>query len=276
MGEAGATAGNDVEVAGDIELADFELFEPAVFDFPGDAHARNNGNAHAHLHEALDAFDGGHFHGHVEGRAMAREELDHSAAEGRFDDMSDKIFFAEFLDLDFAFLGKRMLGRNNQGEFVFEDFGGLELRIARHKGNGAEIESIVDDFVRNIAREHAMETYLDAGMGFAEAGEGGEEGVDGAFVDAKREFAALESFELHEALFDLVAEVKEALGVFAEEGAGVGKADGAGAADKQGLGKGILEFADSQADGGLGAVEAFSRAGETAFACNSQENLQFT
>ena len=189
--------------------------------------------------------------------------------------MGDEILFAKFLDLDFPFFGERVLGRNNQGEFVFEDFSGLELRIARNEGNGAEIQAIVDHFMRNIAGEHAMEPDLDAGMGFAEAGEGGEEGVDGALVDAEGEFTALEAFELHESFFDLVAEVEEAFGIFAEKSAGVGEADGTRTADKQGLGKGILEFADGEADGGLSAVEAFRGAGETAFASNGQENLQF-
>ena len=65
-----------------------------MLDFPGDAHAGHDGDAHTHLHEALDAFDGGHFHGHVEGAAMAREEFDYLASEGRFDDVGDEIFLA--------------------------------------------------------------------------------------------------------------------------------------------------------------------------------------
>ena len=72
-GKAGATAGNQVDVAWDIELTDLQFLHPAVLDFPSNAHARNDGHAHAHLHEALDALDGGHFDGHVERSAVARE-----------------------------------------------------------------------------------------------------------------------------------------------------------------------------------------------------------
>ena len=63
--EAGAAAGNEIDVARDVELANFEFFHPAVFDFPSNAHTRDDGNSHAHLHEAFDAFDSGHFDGHV-------------------------------------------------------------------------------------------------------------------------------------------------------------------------------------------------------------------
>ena len=73
VGEAGATAGDKVDVAGHIELFYFYFFHPAVFDFPLDAHARDECDAHAHLHDAFDAFNGGHFDRHVERGAMARE-----------------------------------------------------------------------------------------------------------------------------------------------------------------------------------------------------------
>src|SRR5579883_2221706 len=69
--QAGASPGNQIDMTGHIELADFDFLHPAVLNFPLDAHARNDGHAHAHLDEALDAFDGGHFNGHIEGGAMA-------------------------------------------------------------------------------------------------------------------------------------------------------------------------------------------------------------
>jgi hypothetical protein len=276
VGEAGAAAGDDVEVAGDIELADFEFLQGAVFDFPVDAHARNNGDAHTHLYEALDALDGRHFHGHIERGAMAGEEFDDPAAEGRFDNVGDEIFLAELFDLDVLFSGEWMLGWNDEGKFVFQDFRGQELRIARHEGNGAEIESVVDDFVGNIAGEHAVEPDLDARVSFAEAGEGGEQGMDGALIDTQGKFAALEAFEFHQAFFDFVTEVEKAFSIFPEQGAGIGKADRACATDEEGLAEGILELTDGQADSGLGAIEALGGAREAAFSGNRQENLQFT
>ena len=276
MGETGASARNDVKVARHTELANPEFLQGAVLDLPVHAHAWNDSDAHAHLNETLDAFDGGHFHRHIERRAVAREELDDAAAKGRFNDVGDEVFFAEFLDFDFAFFCQRVLGRNDESEFVLQNFGRLKLRIARDKGNRAEIEAVVDHFVGNIAGEHAMKADLNAGVGFAEASEGGEEGMDGALVDAEGEFAALEALEFHEALFDLVAEIEEAFGVLAEKGAGVGEADGARPPDEERLAEGFLELTNGEADGGLGTVEAFGSPGETAFAGNSQKDLQFS
>src|SRR5579883_1560292 len=53
VGQAGAAAGNQIDMTRHIELADFDFFHPAVFDFPLHAHARNDGHAHAHLDEEL-------------------------------------------------------------------------------------------------------------------------------------------------------------------------------------------------------------------------------
>jgi hypothetical protein len=275
VGEAGAAAAYQVDVAREIELLHFYFFHPAVLDFPADAHARDDGYAHAHLYEALDAFNGGHFDGHVELGVIAGEELDDAAAKGGFDDVGDEGFAAEVGDVDFALAGQGMLGRDDQGEFIFQDFGGLQLRVARDVGDGAEVEAIVEDFVGDVAGKHAMDADLHAGMFFAKYGEGGEESVDGAFVDAERKFAALEAFELGEAFFDFVAEVDEAFGVVFEEGAGVGHAHGAGAADEEGLAEAVFEFANRQADRGLGAIEAFGGAREATFFGNGEKDLKF-
>jgi len=63
---------------------------------------------------------------------------------------------------------------------------------------------------------------LDAGMEFTEFAERGEKRVDGAFIDAEREFAAIEAGEFGETFFHFIAEVDEPLGVIAEKRAGVG------------------------------------------------------
>ncbi|PYT78275.1 MAG: hypothetical protein DMG41_14390 [Acidobacteria bacterium] len=100
-------------MARDIELANLYFFHPAALDFPLHAHARDDGHAHAHLHEALDAFDGGHFDGHVERGAMTREQFDDAPAKRRFDNMGDEGFAGKVGDVDFVFLCKRMLWRHH-------------------------------------------------------------------------------------------------------------------------------------------------------------------
>jgi hypothetical protein len=139
------------------------------------------------------------------------------------------------------------------------------LGFAGDVGNGADVEAIVEDFVGDVAREHAVDADLDAGMGFAEFCQRGEEGVDRAFVDAEGEFAALQAFEFGEAFFYFVAEIEEAFGVFLQKAARVGEADGAGTADEEWLAEGVFELTDAEADSGLGAVEAFGSAGEAAW-----------
>jgi hypothetical protein len=116
---------------------------------------------------------------------------------------------------------------------------------------------------------------LNAGVKFAKFGEGREQGVDGAFVNAEREFAAFEALKFGEALFDFVAEVDESLGVVLQEGSSVGEADGAGAANDEWLAKGVLELADGQADGGLSAVKALGSAREAAFFRHHEKDLKF-
>ncbi len=94
VGQPGSAAGDDVQVARHVQLANLDLLQPAVLNLPRNAHAWHDRHAHTHLHKALDALDGGHFDGHVEGSAVTSEKLNHFAAEGRFDDVGDKGFVA--------------------------------------------------------------------------------------------------------------------------------------------------------------------------------------
>ena len=166
--KARSAARNEIDVTGKVQLADLNFFHPAMLDFPTHAHPGNDRDADAHLHKPFDAFDGGHFDGHVESGAISCEEFDHAAPVGRLDDVSNERLFVEIRDIDFAALGKRMLEGNDQSEFVLEDFGGLKLGIPGDEGDGADVEAIVEDFVGNIAGEHPMDADLNAGVEFAE------------------------------------------------------------------------------------------------------------
>jgi hypothetical protein len=87
-----------------IELPDFDLFHPAMIDFPCHAHARHDGYAHAHLHEALDALECGHFDGHVQRGFVASEELNYAAPERRFDTVRHEALAAEIGHIHLATL----------------------------------------------------------------------------------------------------------------------------------------------------------------------------
>src|SRR5712692_1318450 len=128
----------------------------------------------------------------------------------------------------------------------------------------------------NVARKHAVDAHLDAGMFFAEFGEGREQSVDGAFVHAEREFASLQALQFGEPLFDFIAEVNQALRVVLQKRSRIGEADRPGATNEERLAKRVLELADSEADGGLGAIKALPCAGKAAFFRHHQKYLQFT
>ena len=148
------------------------------------------------------------------------------------------------------------------------------MGIARHKGNGAEIEAVVQDLVGNIAGKHAVNAHVDPGMQFAKFGKGGKKGVNGAFVDTERKFTAVEALECVESLFDFVAEVDETLGVISEKCAGIGQTHRASATNEERLAEGVLELADSQTDGRLRAVKTLGSAREAAFLCDGQKHLE--
>jgi len=86
----------------------------------------------------------------------------------------DKVFFGKLGDIDFALLGEDMLRVHDQSQFILADFRGQKLGIAGHKRNGAKVEAIVQDFMRNVPRKHAVHAHLDAGMLFAKCGQGRE------------------------------------------------------------------------------------------------------
>jgi hypothetical protein len=99
--------------------------------------------------------------------------------------------------------------------------------------------------------------------------------VDGAFVHAEGEFATGQALELAKALFYFVSEIDQAVGVVPEQGSGVGQADGTGSADEQRLAEAVFQFANREADGGLGSVKTLCGAGEAALLGNHQKHLEF-
>jgi hypothetical protein len=121
-----------------------------------------------------------------------------------------------------------------------------------------------------------MDANEDPGMELAKGGEGRQQRVDGAFVDAEGELAAGESFEFAKSFFYFVAEIDQALGVVQEKSAGIGEADGASAAHEERLAEAVFELANGETDGRLRAVKAFGGAGEAAFLGNHQKYLEFS
>src|SRR5580704_3097965 len=99
--------------------------------------------------------------------------------------------------------------------------------------------------------------------------------MDRAFVDAERELTTPASAQVFEGALGFLAQVQHAFGVIDQQLAGVGELTGAGAAGEEGLADPVLEAADGDAYGRLGAVELFGGAGEAALAGDGQEDVEF-
>ena len=142
---------NEIDVPGHIQLSHLDFLHPAALDLPLHAHARHDGDAHAHLHEPLDAFDGGHFDGHIQRRAVPREELDDAAPVRRFDDVPDEDFVTQVGDVDCrgAWLNGCLRGTTRVSS-SFRISVACKLRFPGHKGNRADIEPVIQYFVRNV------------------------------------------------------------------------------------------------------------------------------
>jgi len=65
--------------------------------------------------------------------------------------------------------------------------------------------------MRKISRKHPVNAHLKPRVHFAEFGEPGSKGMDGAFVDAQ-EAPRASALQLTQALFYFVAQVQQALG----------------------------------------------------------------
>jgi hypothetical protein len=275
VGERLAAPVEQIQIAGHVQLANLDLDQQALFDLPAHAHARHDRHADIHLHEALDAFDGGELDAHVQRDVMLGEELNDALAKRRFHDVGNKAFLTQFGELGAAALREAMFGRNDQGKLIAKDFYRGELRLLGDERRDAEIQAIVQQFRGDIAGKRAAHGQMDLRIKPAIAGQDGQQRVDGAFVDAKGKFAATTGAEVVDGAADFIAQVQNTFGITDQEPAGVGKLAGAGAAGEEGFADFVFQLADGDADGGLGTVELLGGAGEAALAGDGEEDVEF-
>src|SRR5262249_2826491 len=157
-------------------------------------------------------------------------------------------------------------------EFVLQDFGRLQLRVARHVGNRTEIQAIVQDFMGDVAREHAMHPNLDARMLLAEFCNRGHERMNRAFIYTEGKLAPLQAFEFTKPLFDFIAKIDQAFGIVLQKSPGIGEANRPRPTYKKPLAQIFLKLANRQADRGLRTIKAFRSARKTAFACDRKKD----
>ena len=112
---------------------------------------------------------------------MLGEKLNDALAEGRFDDVGDEAFLAQFGEIGAAALGEAVLGRDHEGQLVAEDLDGGELRLLGNEGGDAEVEAIVQELAGNVAREGAADGQMDFGIQSGDSGPGREAGRGWSF-----------------------------------------------------------------------------------------------
>ena len=111
-----------------------------------------------------------------------------------------------------------------------------------------------------------MHANLHARMRRAKCRQRWKQRVNRAFVYAQGKLAALQPFQLGQALLHFVAQIEQPLGVFLQEHAGVGQPYRSRTPHKQRLAQRILEFANAEADRRLRAVKPLRGARKAAFA----------
>jgi len=98
-------------------------------------------------------------------RRALRANVNHTPPERRFHDVRNEGFIAEFGDIHFAFFASCVWevppASAHPSIFPLQQ---LPRRAAQ--GNGAEVQAVVPNFVRDIPGEHAVHAQLHAGVSF--------------------------------------------------------------------------------------------------------------
>jgi len=131
--------------------------------------ARYDRHAHTHLHEALDAFNRRHLDGMLERRAVSRQNSSITRRRKGDSTMCAMKFSPPSSATSTITLSSSpgvCLGGYNQRQLILQYFRCQQLRVARHKGNRAEVQTVVQNFVWNIAGKHAVHAHLYAGVLF--------------------------------------------------------------------------------------------------------------
>ncbi len=206
---------------------------------------------------------------------MLGKELDDAAAKRRFHDVRDERLGAQLGDIHAALPGQPMARGDDEGQLVAENFHRGQGLLLGNERRHAQIEPVVQQLRRNIARKRPADRQMNVGIELAVTGQRGQQRVNRAFVDAKGKLAVPAGAQIRHGAGDFLAEIEHALGVGGQELPGVGKLAGAGAAREQRFADGLFELADGDAHRGLGAEQLLGGAGKAALAGHGEEYVEF-
>jgi len=273
VGERGAGAMHEPKAASDFQFGDCDLYQFSPGELGLDGEARNQRNALAARHEALDGLEAGQLDAHVEGRLVASKGFDHALAERRCDRVRDEILCAQLADGDLFLLRQRMLWVHNEGDGVGVDRDRVETCVLGAERKNAELDSSLEKLIGDLAGKGSLHGNADLGEIPAKFVEHGKKPEAGVFIGGYGEAATLEGAQFFEGGDGFAAQAQQALGIAAQQLAGGGKRGIARGALKEGLADFFFQLADSVADGGLGAPHADGRAGKALFFGNGEEGF---
>src|SRR5438477_7483621 len=136
----------------------------------------------SHGYELLDGLQGGKLEIHVQRSFVSFEKLNHLLAVGRRDDVSHERFRAQLANAHLRSGSERMLGGNDEYEFVKIYDNGMQAGFLRFVGEHAEFGAVAEDVVGDVAAQSAFHRDLDHRMQAAEFGEQGQQVEHGEFV----------------------------------------------------------------------------------------------
>ncbi len=156
----------------------------------------DEGDAHSFLNQALDCFQGRHLHRNVQRGALLLESLHNFFAIGRRHVVRDERFGAQLTHRDDLLRGQRMIGRNNQSQFIRHDGNGLDHRVTWFEGNHANLYIATEDLARDATGQTALYFNLDVRVTRAKDRDQRQQAHHCVFVGAQRKFSSMQVAEL--------------------------------------------------------------------------------
>lgn len=274
MRVAGVRAMHEPESPRDLKLRNSDLDQIAARDFGLDGEAGHQSDAVAESDEPLDGLEAGQFDTHIERCLVAGKGFDDLLAQGRGNDVGNKILRAELANGDLLFAREGMSWVDDEGDRIGINSDGAKAFVLRPKRENSEFDGAIEQLVGDLTGQGALHVHSDVRALTTEGIENRQQPETGIFVGGDGEAAALEGAEFFESRYCFGTQAEKALGVTAEQFAGGGEGSFAGRAVKEGLADFFLEFADGVTDGRLRAVETKRSAGEALLFNDRQEGFQ--
>ena len=262
MGKTGLGTVHQPQTTRDFKFGDSDLHEVAASQFGLDGEARHQSNTVAEGDEALDGFEAGQLHAHVQRCLVASEGFDHALTKGRGNRVGDEILCAEFADGNLPPFGKWMGRIDDEGDGIRIYGNRAKAGILGTEREDAKLAGALEQLIGDAAGEGTLDGDADVRADAAEGVQHREKPEAGVFIGDHGEAATLEGAQLLKGDDGFSAQAEETFRIAAQQLAGGGQGAFARGALEERLADFLFELADGVADGGLGAVQSQGGAGK--------------